>query len=280
MGNPKFYFFPEPSGSRLFTIEIPETLAEMFHEFKIDSASSVSYDGSQHVAVGANRRVITIQRDKFKGAEDLAIKFEALQNHLDNGYSCAFSADSSKSWCYPVLQTPRSGDQSIQLGGDPFVGAVGSYSPSPNEYCNIISEQPRPSRSTNKIDSSWSSLGWVPRSGGQLDFANRIEFSDSRPTWVHWYRYFPVLKRLEEDRGKPIVTNEHGVHFSLNIRLVIDYGTWFQHHPLVGAYGTQSPSWVSENGSPDGAITIDRSIRGWSYRKTPSARRTQIDVTW
>ena len=45
------------------------------------------------------------------------------------------------------------------------------------------------------------------------------------------YRFHPVLKRLPSDIGKSIVTNEHGLLWSLELRLTPDYENYFAFHP-------------------------------------------------
>ena len=260
MGTPKFYFFPQPDGTRLFEIDLGETLAEMFSEFQVDSTTAVSFDGGIYRQTSVNREIITIQRDRFLGGEDLAIKFAALQSHLDRGFSCAFASDSARAWCYPIVINPNSGDSSVVVGGDPFRGFAGLYSPLANDYVSIASQNPELLKELNKVDSSFSSLGWNVSQGGQIPLTNNVAFSYSQAAWIHQYRYFPVLKRPQEDIGQNIITNEGGRLFSLRIRLVVDYSTWFSHHPLVGAYQSQSPVWIGSSPvAVGGQITLDGS---------------------
>ena len=45
------------------------------------------------------------------------------------------------------------------------------------------------------------------------------------------YRFHPALKRHPADIGKSIVTNEHGLLWSLELRLTPDYENYFAFHP-------------------------------------------------
>ena len=42
--------------------------------------------------------------------------------------------------------------------------------------------------------------------------------------FARWYRFWPILKRPQEDIGTPMITNEGGRLFSLSVRLVVIRG--------------------------------------------------------
>lgn len=261
MGNPKFFFFPEPDGSQLVEIDLGEGLAEFFFDFEIQSSTAVAFDGAMYRSTTTHRQVLNIQRDRFTGGEDLAIKFAALQNHLDRGFSCAFAVDSDRAWCHPILTEPQGGDQSVLLGGDPFRGFSGLQAPLANDYCSIISENPELLFEQNKVDSTFSSVGWSAINGGTLPLENKISFSYSRPAFIHHYRFFPLLKRVQGDVGSNIITNEGGRLFSLSIRLVVDTAAFFSFHPNIDQHSGQGNSWIGDpvnGGVAAGLLTLDR----------------------
>ncbi len=261
MGNPKFYFFPEPDGSHKVEIDLGEGLAEFFFDFEVERVTGVALDGGMYRSTTTHRQIITIQRDRFTAGEDLAIKFAALQNHLDRGFSCAFAVDSDRAWCYPITTPPSGGDTNLQVSGDPFRGMVGLFTPLANDYSNIISQNPNLVFEQNKIKSSFSSVGWSVGSGGTLPLENKVAFSYSAPSFITHYRYFPLLKRPNADVGQNIITNEGGRLFSLSIRLVIDTAAMFAFHPDVDQSAGQANTWIGDpvvGGVVAGQVTLDR----------------------
>jgi len=264
MANPKFYFFPEPDGSQLVEIDLGEGLAEFFFDFEVERSTAVALDGGMYRTTTTHRQILNIQRDRFTGGEDLAIKFAALQNHLDRGYSCAFAVDSSRAWCYPIINFPQGGVSEVQVGGDPFRGIVGLFSPLANDFVNIISQNPDLVFEQNKVNSTFSSVGWSSSQGGVLPLENQTAFTYNKPAFIHHHRYFPLLKRPNQEVGQNIITNEGGRLFSLSLRLVIDTAQMFSFHPQVDNSAGQSNNWVGEFvlGGPVAGMTLDRSSNG------------------
>ena len=237
MANPKFYYYPTPDGTRLHTIDLGEPLAEMFSEFQVDSATAVGFDGSMYRTTGVHREIVTIQRDRFILGEDLAIKFQAMQNHLDRGYSVAFAVDADKAYCFPLSLLPTGGDHQIFAGGDPFRGFTGGHVPSAGDYITIESQNPALLFEQHKIESYSSSTPTATMSaslGGTMNISPSVAFTRNSATFARHYRFYPVLKRLNSEVGRPIITSENGRLFTLNIRLVVDYQVLFSHHPDVG----------------------------------------------
>lgn len=240
MGSAKFYFYPEPDGSQLVEIDMGEYLGEMYSDMQISAVDAVSLDGSRSRAISKMGEIVTIQRDRMLLGEDLAIKFIALQNHLDRGYSCAFTADSDKAWCAPVRSTLSAGVNTIPVYANPFANMITLGSPpipASNDYVTIDTPPPNLIQETAKVDSVANLSGG---GGGSFTIANRLNFAYGGRSFVRWYRFYPILKRPAEDVGQSIVTNEGGRLFSLSIRLVVDYALLFAYHPE-----TQGESGVS-----------------------------------
>ncbi len=257
----KFYFYPQPSGNHLSTIDLDENLGELFSEWDVSAVDGQGLDGSIYRSVGRNGEVITIQRDRMKGSEALAHKFVALQNHLDRGFSCAFTADHTKAWAAPCTTTPAGGDFVLNVGSNPFSGFTnqGGSTPTPgaNDYVVIENQPPGMLQEIGQADSA--SLTW--NGGGSITLKDRVAFSYPAAVFARWYRFWPVLKRPQEDIGTSIITNEHGINWSLNIRLVVDYSTLFSfHRGLELAPNTDLISVSPSTGrlpAPTGKGTID-----------------------
>ena len=225
----KFYFYPMPVANHLVTIDLGEDSAEYYSEMEYTKESAQSMNGKIHQTTTLNREVITIVRDRMSGGEDLAHKLYALQNHLDRGYSVCFAADHTKTFCHPLSKNPVGGDNSIKVHGNPFIGMTGSTSPTANDYFVIESQPPAMIQEIHKVSSVHAS--YTPATGGIIYPVNNINFTYPSIAFMRHYRFHPVLKRHPADIGKSIVTNEHGLLWSLELRLTPDYENYFGFHP-------------------------------------------------
>ena len=226
----KFFYYPEPDGNHKVEIDLTEGLSELFSDFDVISNDGRGMDGSLYRSVGRNGEVITIQRERMAGGQALAMKLIALQNHLDRGYSCQFTADHTKAWCAPVSVSPTGGDLTLLLDANPFRSIV-HYSgtdpvPADDDYIVIENQPPGMLQEVIKV----SSTTVTHNGGGTITPSERIAFTYPGLPFARWYRYWPILKRPKEDLGRSIVTNEHGINWSLNIRLVPDYSALFAFH--------------------------------------------------
>ena len=70
----RFYYYPEPNGSHLVTIDLGEELGELFSDIPMDVIDGISMTGGIQRSVGGGGEVITIQRDRLNLGEDLAYK--------------------------------------------------------------------------------------------------------------------------------------------------------------------------------------------------------------
>jgi len=246
----KFYFYPMPIGNQLVTISM-EDLAEFYSDWEYTSDTGVTMNGKSQTTVTLNREIITISRDRFSGGEETAMKLRAMQSHLDRGYSVAFTADDTKAFCYPVSTLPVGGDTSIKVFSDPFRNMTGSNMPSANDYMVLENAPPASIHEVIKVASK--SAGFSSLIGGTINANYAVNFTYPSASFLRWYRFFPILKRLEEDRGKSIVTNEHGLTFSLELRLTPDYSQLFSFHPNSES---DLPSNLLESGKIVGTAEI------------------------
>ena len=229
-----FYYTPEPNGSHLIEINLGEELGEMFEDMLIESVDAVSVNGSRQRSISKMGEIITIQRDRLIGGIDTYYKLKTMQNHLDRGYSVSFTADASKKWIYPILGNPSAGVFSVSVGQDPFRNLhLSSITQIQGNDHFVIETAPNPAmlQEMGKADAVS-----VSASGGTINLRDRLAFDyTGYRAFLRWFRYYPVLKRPQEDLGKSIVTNENGRLFSLNLRLVPDYDLLFAFHPKAAA---------------------------------------------
>ena len=245
MGNAKFWFYPEPDGRHLVEIDMGEALGELSSSFFHDAVDGVTYSGGIFRSVGRGGEIVTIQRDRMQLGEELAHKFDALQNHLDRGFSVAFTSDSSEAWAASCQTSPTAGDFTILLKNNPFTALTGT-SPVPfrNDYIVLETGSPAYTREIVEVDSA----SLTSQSGGTITTKNRINFDYSmRQVFARYYRFWPVMKRPQNDVGQAIITNEGGRLWSLNITLVPDYQTLFSFYN-GSIFSNQGPALIE--GSP------------------------------
>lgn len=228
MGNAKFYYFPIPDARVLVTIDLGEKLGELFSEYQYDVAESISRGGRRYLSHGLQREFVTIQRDRMLLGEDLAMKLESMQNHLDRGGYVSFCADSDKAYIHPFLNTPQQNSTSQLLGSNPFKDVTGTNIPTVGDYITIHTNSPTSIIEKKKIatiDGSFSSS-----SGGTITVDPAMTYTYPERSFARYYRFWPTLRRAASDIGQNIITNEGGRLFSLNVRLYLDSYTLFNFH--------------------------------------------------
>lgn len=235
MANAKFWFYPINS-PRLVEIDLGEHLGELFWDWEVTQETATTMAGGMFRSTTTKRQVINIQRDRFSLKEDLAVKFAALQTHLDMGYSVAFCSDAARAYCYPIDGYPTTGDSSVQVLGDPFFQMTGGGNlPSVNDYLAI--DTPNLAALYEETKYLSATGAFTAANGGQMNLNtdHKIAFSYDRVAFIRYYRFWPMLKRAN-NIGQNIITNEHGINFSLSLQLTPDLPQLFRFHPLYQGF--------------------------------------------
>lgn len=269
MGNAKFYYYPEPDARQLRTIDLGEKLGELFSEFEIDVRSSISRGGRRYLSHGLQREFITIQRDRMILGEDVAIKLQTMQNHLDRGGYVMFSADSDKAYIHPLLNTTQQQDATLTLGSNPLKEIIGSNIPQSNDYVSIHTGSPTNILEYTKIHNVNGSFS--SSEGGSIAVNPKIAYTYNDRAFLRHYRFFPFLRRSANEIGQNIITNEGGRLFSLNVRLYLDSYSLFDFHsgldginrtPNFGGNGIPSQSGGENPFARVGGVGTSERIQG------------------
>ncbi len=267
MGNAKFWFHPHPAKSansgQLISIDMGEALGELSSSIFHDVVDGIGYSGGVRRSVARGGEIVTIQRDRMRLSEDLAHQFDALQNQLDRGFSVSFSADADKCWSGFCARSPEQGDRIISVNSDTFRNMTGNtYTPVGGDYLVLETGSPKYVRETVKVRSSSTTV----TTGGSIDinyggYTDKVVFSyANRPAFLRWYRWWPVLKRAQSEVGKPIITNEGGRLWSLNVTLFVDYATLFANYNGEEFGGDETPligDSSTEDNNTEGQRTVD-----------------------
>ena len=262
MGNAKFFYYPQPDGRHLVEIDMGEALGELQSTIQHDAVDAITQSGGIFRSVSRGAEFVNIQRDRMQLGEDLAIQFEALQNHLDRGFSCMAVSDHAKAWAASAIPSPNGGDNVISVGNAVFTDITGtvvdgaSLVPVAGDYLVIETDSPPLVREVVEVQSA--SLDMT--TGGTITLVNPVSFDyTGRKVFVRYYRFFPVVKRPQEDIGTPLITNEGGRLFSLSVRLVFDYEFYFA---LYNGNGesvplTQASPTTGDLNNNEGTFTLD-----------------------
>ena len=240
MGNAAFYFYG--TGQQLITIDLGEGLNELYSDWEIDAQTGVSMSGAMRRVTGLYRERVTIQRDRMSGGLELANKLSALQNHLDRGGACAFTADTDKSFCFPLKTPPSAGDTRLRNYDNPFFQVLGSNTPVIGEFMAIESPNPSALHEIKKIHATTCAgqfAGTIDTSASSpnVSSSDGCAFNHRMGCMTRWYRCWPILKRPQGDTSN-IVTNEHGLLYSLNVTLVTDTFIYHRFHPEMQQFNT------------------------------------------
>jgi len=244
----KFFFYPQPSGNQLITIDLDEDLAELYSDWEYTSSTGQSMNGKITTTTQLNREIVTIIRDRMQGGEDLANQFFAMQNHLDRGFSVAFCSDHTKAYAFPLKSSPIGGSTVIDVFQNPFYNLTSqNLIPQVGDYVVLESSPPGAIYEVCKV--AGVNASFTATSGGQITLANPINFTYTGNVFLRYYRFFPVMKRRESDRGRSIITNEHGIAWSLELTLTPDYSLLYKFHPSIDS--DFSPGGASSYTLPD-----------------------------
>ena len=173
------------------------------------------------------------------------------------GFRVAFVTNHDKAWAAALSTPPQAGNFTFQVKDNPFIDFTGSGTvPVAGDYVVIETDSPPYVREVQKIQS----ISVTASSGGSVTFTKRLNFDYSnRVVFMRFYRFWYGLKRPQGDIGTPIITNENGRLFSLNMRLVVDYQTYFAKHNGLG-FSTRLIGESPETGplpNNDGRASID-----------------------
>ena len=260
MGNPTFYWFPVPNSGHLETIDLGEGLGELSLGWELDASTGVSVTGKSYRSCKLHRQTITISRDRMIGGEAMATKFSALFNHLQRGYSCGFSVDSSKAWIAPVTSTIYGGQPVINVGGNPFADIVGTNTPSNDDFFAIETRSPGMVYEVKKKQSGSASY----TIGGAITMSENLSFSIFEPAWCRWYRYWPILRLPQSQINQNPITNESGLLWNLSLTLVTDSDSLFSFwgpepdgNTWIFPPASDAPEFVAEAPAPAQYSLID-----------------------
>ena len=178
----KFYFYPNPISNHLVSIDLGESLGELYSDWEYLSSSSTTMNGKIQTSVMLNREIITISRDRMKNGDDLYGEFMGLMNHLDRGNSCAFCADVNDNYAFPLKKLPVGGDTTIDVFGNPFLNMTGANVPTIGDYI-VLETSPPDALLISKSPGLVRLLIALPFNGSAISSTNHLPGFSLYPTF-------------------------------------------------------------------------------------------------
>lgn len=225
-----FYLYPDPGPGSPWTLSFGECVTSYTEAPDVEVADAVTLSGRRQRAIGRWGKRVRLTLERMASREELAWQMLALQNHLDRGYSVAFTADTGKAWAsfFGATALPAAGDTLITPGANAWSSLVGSNSLAAGDWIRIYSEASYALEQAGKIQT------WTASNNITLAATTPIRFDFSGKCIASWSYFWPLLKRPEDNVGTNIVVNEVGRLWTMSIDLVIDLAALFALWPFQG----------------------------------------------
>lgn len=214
--DPAFYWYP--SGSSQLEITYLPRISRLEPVDAVDVEDGYTGNlGLSRTFKGVRRRVhITIERNSMLSSAGLGYyrSLIAVMDHLRGGGAVGFSQCHSKSWAGYASGTWRRSASYVAFGGNAFSAWSGSAVPTAGQEI-AIEAAPIYAQSEQQV---CSALG----GGTQISLSSALTFdySNTGPSMVRWYRFWPALV-MPADAMRPPLSNERGIAWTLDITLEV-----------------------------------------------------------
>lgn len=215
MPAPAIYWYPDPRGT-LETIDFGDVGENELSDIQEFPGAEVrdARGGDQtqrRTFLGETFRVrIILERFGPVGQSSLERDLAALQVHLDRGGRIGFSGDHAKTWAVMPAGAPSRGDATIYTPTPPFSAWSSSGAIAAGDEVVIEQGNPDPKREIQLVDTTTSA---------RITLDRGLRWTFSAPPVVRWRDFYPVLRRPKDQVGRPLVSHDHRVNFTLDMTL-------------------------------------------------------------
>lgn len=211
MGSPTFYWYPDAAGS-LQRTTLSGPLSDLHESITRERAVSRAGDGSAYTVAWSSRTTVRIVRERGVSAANVR-EIRAMEDHLLRGGRVGFSRDHAKTWAgYCAGPTVRGASYYPTMGNAFAAWASAGTLASGDE---VVAESAQPEAIHEiSVASSINSSGDVLTSG-------TILYTRTAPTMVRWRDFYPALRMADDQVGRPILTTEHRIAWTLDVTLEV-----------------------------------------------------------
>lgn len=208
MGQPRFYYYPDETGS-LEIIDLGEGLSDLQETPGAIATDTYAADGKAYRSFQRDTFEVRIVLERFgtPGVSSLERKLLTLQSHLQRGGWVGFSRDHAKAWASMRSGAASRGDTIFYTPGSGFTSWSSSGTLAAGDEVVIESAPPDSRRELSTV----SSLS----SGGDVTLGAGLIYSYDGHPLIRWRDFYPTL-RLAAGNLRPIVTHDHRRNWTLD----------------------------------------------------------------
>jgi hypothetical protein len=185
-------------------------LSDLHESISRERAVSRAGDGSAHTSAWAGRTTVRVVRERGLSAANVR-ELRAMEDHLLRGGLVGFSRDHAKTWAGYCAGPTIRGASYYPTMGNAFAAWSASGTLASGDEVVAESAQPEGIHEIG-VASSINSSGDVLTSG-------TILYTRTTATMVRWRDFYPALRLADEQSGRPILTTEHRIAWTLDITL-------------------------------------------------------------
>lgn len=254
MGQPRFYYYPDETGS-LEVIDLGEGLSDLQETSAAIATDTYAADGKAYRSFQRDTFEVRIVLERFgtPGVSSLERKLQNLQSHLQRGGWVGFSRDHAKAWASIRSGAASRGDTIFYTGGSGFLSWSSSATLAAGDEVVIESAPPDSRREISTV----SALS----SGGDVSLGTALVYTYDGHPIIRWRDFYPTL-RLAAGNLRPIVTHDHRRNWTLDATfeysvadhaaLWTDYSTPYDspvvYTPGPGGFGGSRPAMRDDTG--------------------------------
>jgi len=246
MGNPAFYYYPDPDGS-LERVDLGMGLSSLIVTPVYTVREAKRQDGYTAEVLAETGWRVRIILDRFQtagiGRSALERQLLTMERHLLIGGRVGFSKDHSKTWAAITTGLePTRGDTTVAHGGNGFGGWSLSGGLAAGDEVVIERGSPDYYGELTTVSSLTAS---VLTPVDALRYTYPFFSSASHPL-IRYRDFWPVMRLPAGERNKAIVTDDHRLNWTLDVTLeycpaesqaMWSHGNNYSGSPTGGSFG-------------------------------------------
>jgi hypothetical protein len=211
MGNPAFYYYPNPGG-RLVVVDWGRPISDVFMVPGRVRVDALGGDMVPHHRLGPGSARVNIRRERFTNAA-LERQLRTMEDHLMRGGRVGFSWDHAKTWAAYGTGGLTQGDTLCYTFGTSFARWSASGALSSGDEIVIESCNPEMKREVNTVSSI---------TGGQISLGAVATYTFEMRHFVRYRWFYPALYLPQDQLGRSLITGDRNVNWTFAAELAID----------------------------------------------------------
>lgn len=258
MATPRIWWYPAGEG-HIEELEIPAEVGVSDLQFSPVQVGgqAFSFSGQRFSAIVSGYDEIILSLANFD-SEAFRRRLEALQRHLQAGFTCALALDKSKAWAGVAASSVPQDSTSVVTTGNLWAFNSSAALAQDDE---VIIQHPPPAtfKAEPHLVSSVSGVGTVNL---QTDLA--FDYTDA-PTLVRHRDFYPILVCVNSSM-QPLVTSERRRAYSFTARLRLSWDAIVNYYDATGSGGDSELDVLTVGNGRQPGATLDEMSRYQPWR--------------